>query len=313
MAPSIVASNGASNNEHVLVTEPSKSHAKDVYSSGTLKGEDNNNQRLGGMGRAKDGRQLKVRSYPKFDSLEEERLYRKQHLAAAYRVFANCVYDEGVAGHISVRDPILTDHFWLNPLSKHFSEICVSDLILVDEDGQVVVGDEPINVAAFAIHSEIHKARPDVHAACHAHSIYGKAFLVFGRKLDIMTQDSTRFWKSHSVYPQFGGVVFDREEGKRIAQHLGDGKAIILQNHGLLTVGETVDAAAFYFISMDKACQVQLLVEAAEQRSGHKKTIVSDEEAEYSYAQTGSQAKGWLHFQPYYDQILAKTKRSFLR
>jgi ribulose-5-phosphate 4-epimerase/fuculose-1-phosphate aldolase len=54
----------------------------------------------------------------------------------------------------SVRDPILTDHFWLNPLSQHFSQICVSDLILVNEDGDVVVGDVPINAAAFAIHSE---------------------------------------------------------------------------------------------------------------------------------------------------------------
>jgi ribulose-5-phosphate 4-epimerase/fuculose-1-phosphate aldolase len=59
-----------------------------------------------------------------------------------------------VAGHISVRDPILTDHFWLNPLSQHFSQISVSDLILVNEDGVVVIGDEPINAAAFAIHSE---------------------------------------------------------------------------------------------------------------------------------------------------------------
>ena len=68
--------------------------------------------------------------------------------------FADRGFDEGVAGHISVRDPILTDHFWLNPLSQHFSQICVSDLILVNEDGDVVIGDEPINAAAFAIHSE---------------------------------------------------------------------------------------------------------------------------------------------------------------
>ena len=67
--------------------------------------------------------------------------------------------------------------------------------------------------------------------------MYGKAFSAFGRELDMMTQDSLRFYKSHAVYPQFGGVVFDKEEGQRIASHLGDGKAIILQNHGLLTVG----------------------------------------------------------------------------
>lgn len=120
MAPSAVPTNGPSNGQAV-VTEPSKAHAKHVSDSETLKGEDDNNKRLGGMGRTKDGRKLKVRAYPSFDSLEEERLYRKQHLAAAYRVFANCGFDEGVAGHISVRDPILTDHFWLNPLRCVFT------------------------------------------------------------------------------------------------------------------------------------------------------------------------------------------------
>ncbi|KAL6231104.1 class II aldolase/adducin N-terminal [Aspergillus navahoensis] len=95
------------------------------------------------LGKTKSGKTLKIRSYPRFDNLEDERLYRKQHLAAAFRVFADRGFDEGVAGHISVRDPILTDHFWINPLSAHFSLIKVSDLILVDEDGNVVEGDEP--------------------------------------------------------------------------------------------------------------------------------------------------------------------------
>jgi ribulose-5-phosphate 4-epimerase/fuculose-1-phosphate aldolase len=124
----------------------------------------------------------------------------------------------------------------LNPLSTHFSQIKVSDLILVNEEGEVVIGDEPINGAAFAIHSEIHRARPEVNAACHAHSVYGKAFSAFGRELDMMTQDALRFYKSHGVYTEFGGVVLDREEGKRISRALGNGKAVILQNHGLLTV-----------------------------------------------------------------------------
>jgi ribulose-5-phosphate 4-epimerase/fuculose-1-phosphate aldolase len=91
----------------------------------------------------------------------------------------------------------------------------------------------------------VHKARPDVHAACHAHSVYGKAFSVFGRELDMITQDSLRFFRSHSVYDNFGGIVLDREEGRNIAKCLGGGKACILQNHGLLTVGKSVDEAAF--------------------------------------------------------------------
>src|SRR3984885_11015932 len=175
----------------------------------------------------------------------------------------------------------------LNPLSQHFSQIRVSDLILVNEDGEVVIGDEPINTAAFAIHSEIHKARPDVHAACHAHSVYGKAFSVFGRELDMITQDALRFYKSHSVYDNFGGIVLDRAEGIRIAKSLGNGKACILQNHGLLTVGQSVDEAAFWFISLDKTCHAQLLVDAASAGSGHKKIFINEEEAAFTYGQVG--------------------------
>ena len=205
-------------------------------SATVLSSESPTNTLSGALGKTTTGKPLKIRSYPHFTNPLDERLYRQQHLAAAYRVFAARGFDEGVAGHISVRDPLLPDHFWLNPLSTHFSLIRVSDLILVNEAGEVVIGTEPINAAAFAIHAEIHKARPDVHAACHAHSVYGKAWSVFGKELDMITQDSLRFYGSHSVYPQFGGVVLDREEGRRIAACLGDGKAVILQNHGLLTV-----------------------------------------------------------------------------
>ncbi|KAL1882106.1 hypothetical protein VTK73DRAFT_2197 [Phialemonium thermophilum] len=265
------------------------------------------------MGLTKDGRELTIRKYPKFKTLEEERLYRKQHLACAFRVFADRGYDEGVAGHISVRDPILTDHFWLNPLSMHFSLIKVSDLILVDEYGHVVKGSEPINTAAFTIHSAIHRARPDVHAACHAHSVHGKAFSVFGRPLEMLTQDSLRFYHSHSVYTHFGGVVVDRDEGDRIATAMGPtGKAVILQNHGLLTVGRSVDEAAFWFMSLDRSCHAQLLADAAA-AAGYEKKIIGDEEAAYSAQEVGGPEKGWLAFQPYYDEQLAKTQGSFLK
>lgn len=271
------------------------------------------NVKLGALGKTKSGKKLKIRSYPKFASLEDERLYRKQHLAAAFRVFADRGFDEGVAGHISVRDPVDPSTFWLNPLSMHFSQIKVSDLVLVDEEGVVIEGDEPINAAAFAIHSEIHKARPDVHAACHAHSVYGKAFSVFGRQLDMMTQDACRFYKSHAVYDNFGGVVLDREEGKRIAKALGGGKAVILQNHGLLTCAETVDAAAFWFLSLERTCHAQLLADAAaNDRPGYRKIMIEDEEAGFTYEQVGTNEKGWLAFQPYYDEQLAKTNGTFL-
>jgi len=176
-----------------------------------------------------------------------------------------------------------------------------------------VEGNEPINAAAFAIHSAIHRARPDVHAACHAHSTYGKAFSAFGRSLDVITQDSCRFWKSHGVYKHFGGVVLSHDEGDRIVEALGDsGKAVILQNHGILTVGQSIDEAAFWFLSLDKTCHAQLLVDAAS-AAGYEKQIISDQEAEESFKNVGTAEKGWLAFQGYYDEILAKTNGDFLK
>jgi ribulose-5-phosphate 4-epimerase/fuculose-1-phosphate aldolase len=113
---------------------------------------------------------------PVFKTIAEERLHRKQRLASAFRIFAKFGFSEGVAGHITARDPELTDHFWVNPFGMHFGHIRVSDLVLCNEHGEVVEGNRPINEAAFAIHSRLHMLRPDVVAAAHAHSIYGKTW-----------------------------------------------------------------------------------------------------------------------------------------
>src|SRR5215210_3145702 len=121
---------------------------------------------------------------PTFDSAEEERRHRKERLAGAFRLFSRFGFDEGVAGHITARDPERTDCFWVNPFGMHFSQIRVSDLILVNYEGDVIEGERPVNRAAFAIHSQVHAARPDAVAAAHAHSLYGKTWASLGRRLD---------------------------------------------------------------------------------------------------------------------------------
>lgn len=200
---------------------------------------------------------------PSFASVEEERRHRKQHLAASFRLFAKFGYDEGVAGHITVRDPEFPDTFWVNPFGVDFSLIDVSTLIRVDESGKVVEGTLPVNAAAFSIHSRIHKVRPDVIAACHSHSINGRAWATLGRPIDPITQDACAFYNDHAIYNDYGGVAFGLDEGQRIAQALGDKKAAILQNHGLLTVGGSVDEAVWWYISLERCCHVQLMAEAA--------------------------------------------------
>src|SRR6266851_5529606 len=189
---------------------------------------------------------LNIPRPPRFATAAEERLHRKRMLAAAFRLFSRFGFDEGVAGHITARDPERLDHFWVNPFGMNFGHIRVSDLILVNDTGEVVEGDYPVNTAAFAIHSQVHAARPDVIAAAHAHSIYGKSWSSLGRLLDPITQDACAFYQDHGLFEDFRGIVYETSEGDRIASVLGERKAVILRNHGLLTVGRTVDEAVWW-------------------------------------------------------------------
>jgi ribulose-5-phosphate 4-epimerase/fuculose-1-phosphate aldolase len=236
---------------------------------------------------------------PTFDNVEDERRHRKVALAAALRVFGRLGFGEGVAGHITARDPEFTDHFWVNPFGKSFRHMKTSDLILVNHQGEVVYGDQPVNRAAFVLHAAIHKARPDVIGAAHAHSVYGKAWASLGRKLDPITQDSCIFYDDHMVITEQGGaVVFEVAAGEEFASKFTEGKAAIHQNHGLFTVGNTVEAAAFWFITMERSCQAQLLAEAA----GTPKLIPHDM-AQYTQRLTGFPEAGWFQFQPLFQEI----------
>ena len=145
----------------------------------------------------------------------------------------------------------------------NFKQIRVKDLLLVNDRGEVVEGNWPLNTAAFVIHSQIHAARADVVSAAHAHSVHGKAWSSLRRPLDPLTQDACAFYGDHVLFDDYTGVVLELEEGKRIAHALGGCKAAILSNHGLLTVGHSVDEAAWWFITMERTCQAQLLAEAA--------------------------------------------------
>ncbi|MEV6304173.1 class II aldolase/adducin family protein [Actinoplanes sp. NPDC051861] len=232
-------------------------------------------------------------------TVAEERKYRRQRLAASLRLFARYGFDAGVGGHITARDPGDPELFWINPFGVHFGHVRASDLLLVDGEGAVVKGEGRVNPAGFAIHSQIHAARPDVVAAAHTHSVYGRAFSTLGRRLDPITQDACAFYEDHEVFDGFDGVVLDLEEGRRIAETLGSAKAVILRNHGLLTVGTTVQEAAWWFITMDSSCRVQLLAEAA--GTPH---LIPPVVAKDTAATIGTPAMGRLNFRPLWDDIV---------
>lgn len=234
-------------------------------------------------------------------TIELERLHRKQRLAASFRLFARFGFDMGGAGHITARDPERTDHFWVNPKGLPFCQIRVSNLLLVSDEGRIVEGEGRLNRAAFAIHSAIHAARPDVIGAAHSHSLYGKTWSTLGRLLDPISQDAASFYEDHVLFDDFTGVVYDTSEGERIAATLGAKKAAILQNHGLLTVGTSVEAAVWFYLSLENACKTQLLAEAVA-----KPISLRPDVALRTREQVGTEVGGLYSFQPYWQQVLAE-------
>jgi ribulose-5-phosphate 4-epimerase/fuculose-1-phosphate aldolase len=236
---------------------------------------------------------------PTFATLADERRHRKERLAGGFRIFASLGFCEGVAGHITVRDPEFPDTFWVNPFGMHFGRIRASDLIRVDGAGKVVEGSGPLNVTAFAIHGEIHRARPDAVASAHAHSIHGKAWSSVGRLLDPITQDACAFYEDHVFFDDTRVLVTEIAEGAHLARSLGPHKAAILRNHGLITVGRSVEEAVWWFVSMERCCQAQFLAESVA-----KPLQVDPENARSTRAINGTPFAGWLQCQPLWEQVV---------
>lgn len=242
--------------------------------------------------------QLQFAMPPMYDSLDDERRHRKERLAGALRIFGRLGFEDGVSGHITARDPEYSNCFWVNPFGMPFKHVTVSDLVMANQDGQVIEGRYHVNQAAFTVHAQVHAARPDVVAVAHCHSVHGRALSALGDLLDPISQESCAFYEDHALYASYTGVAVDTEEGRRIASALGTRKALVLRNHGLLTVGDSVDAAAWWFLSMERSSQVQLTARAA-----GRPILIDHKQAVATREQLGGDLVAWINYQPLWQDI----------
>jgi ribulose-5-phosphate 4-epimerase/fuculose-1-phosphate aldolase len=153
------------------------------------------------------------------------------------------------------------------------------------------------------IHHAVHTARPEINCVAHSHSIHGRAFCSLGRNIDIISQDSCAFHNDIAVYTSFRGIVLAADEGVAIAKALGQKKAALLQNHGLLTCGKTIESTVFWFMSLEKCCRVQLLADAAAGGRGHETVKIADEDAAFTYQSVGTERAGWFSAKPTFDMM----------
>ncbi|ACO80518.1 class II aldolase protein [Azotobacter vinelandii CA] len=236
-----------------------------------------------------------------------ERLHRRQRLAGAFRLFARLGFEVGVAGHFTARDPIETDHYWINPLGVPFSQLRVSHLLRVDGEGRVVEGDGPLNSGALKLHYHLQKARPEVVGIAHLHGLHGRAWSALGRPFEPLTAESAAFsgsqaiFRRHDLRDEQGNPERRPERLTRaFVDSFADNDLLIWQNHGLWTTGASVESAAWRSILADDSARTHLLAYAA------GRPVIPDAALAAASIAPDKELADWLNFLPLWDRISAE-------
>nr|WP_162583895.1 class II aldolase/adducin family protein [Variovorax sp. PBS-H4] len=227
----------------------------------------------------------------------------RQDLAAAYRLFALFGMDDAIYTHLSVRVPGRHDHFLINPFGVLFSEVTASSLLKIDlNGGKIDDRKEEVNAAGFTIHSAIHAARPDAACVMHTHTVGGVAVASLRDGLQTTNQWALQFY-DRVAYHNFEGLALDLDERERLVQSFGrEAKAMILRNHGLLTVGRSVAEAFILMFNLERACRVQLAIQASGQEVSPlspevcEKTARQFEKGGANASQVSPHAREWSSF-----------------
>ena len=241
---------------------------------------------------------FETRAKPVFESKAAARAHALQRLAATCRIFGRRGYSDGLLGHITLRDPELPDHFWVNPVGVPMHHVRVSHLVQVNHQGQIVQGKGMVNPVGLLLHTAVHRARPEVAAMCHAHALHASTWSAFERLLDPITQDACVFFEQQALILE-PRVVRDPAAAARFAAGFGDKRVAIHGGHGIFTTGQTVDEAAWWFVLMNRCCEAKLMANACGTPS-----LWATEDARWLASVLGSPQFGWLSFQTLWDDII---------
>ena len=188
---------------------------------------------------------------------ESERKARVE-LAACYRIFAQLGWTELIYNHITLRLPGPDKHFLINPFGLHYSEVCASNLVKIDLDGNIIgASDWPVNPAGFTIHAAIHDRIADAHCVMHTHTTAGMAVACSAAGLSMSNFYAVQL-HDKLAYHDFEGITVHAEEGPRLIRNIGDKPAVILRNHGLLAWGDTLPRTFAILWLLNRACEIQL-------------------------------------------------------
>jgi ribulose-5-phosphate 4-epimerase/fuculose-1-phosphate aldolase len=193
------------------------------------------------------------------DQVSKEEWQLRVDIAACYRLMAEFGMVEMVANHISVRVPGTHNEFLINPYGMLYEEMTASSMIKVDLDGNVLFNatEYGVNQAGYVIHSAVHAARHDVECIIHTHTLAGMAVSAMKCGILPVAQSSMRF--TDIAYHDYEGVALRLDERERLVENLGNREAMVLRNHGLLTVGASIPECFNNMYRLERACQLQVM------------------------------------------------------
>ncbi|MEM7139730.1 MAG: class II aldolase/adducin family protein [Actinomycetota bacterium] len=225
------------------------------------------------------------------EDLEELRLQRKWEVALGYRIFAAHRWGQGGDGHVTARDPILTDHFWILGYGIPFWAATIDNLTLIGPDGDAVMGPAAngVNTAGYCIHHPIFATHQHLNGAAHTHTPYGTPWSANVEPFQPITQESCSFVFDQGLYEGQDLEVLTTDGGHRIAEALGPHKLVILRNHGLLTGGSSPAEAVGWFVMAERVAEVHVKADRAKP--------ITEEAAKEVEATLGRSHTGWRFFQ----------------
>ncbi len=232
------------------------------------------------------------------DDLDYERARVKWEAAIGYRIFAANRWGQLGDGHITARDPILSDHFWVLAYGVAFHRASVDQMVLVSPQREIVIGPTAggVNHAGFNIHYPIYDSLPEVHAAAHTHTGYGTAFSAEVRPFQAISQEACTFVLDQTIYEGEDLEVSTTDGGYRIAKSMSgqgrrgrDARLCILRNHGLLTAGASPAHAVGCFVMAERVAEVHIKAREA--------VPISPESAIAVAENVAGPSAGWLAFQ----------------
>jgi ribulose-5-phosphate 4-epimerase/fuculose-1-phosphate aldolase len=181
-------------------------------------------------------------------------------LAACYRLAAHFGLNEGIDNHLTLLLPGSSDRFLLAPFGLHWSEVKASDFMVIDFNGQMLSGRGPIEDTALYIHLPVHQLAPHARCVLHTHMPYATALTMLDNpRLEMAVQSALMFHDDIAYDAEYNGLAFDRAEGERLARALGEKSVLMMGNHGVLAVGETVPEAWERLYFLERASQAQVL------------------------------------------------------